>query len=160
MKLVKIEMKGFSKYIILIFSIFFISLTWGCKKRTQNKLIGNWEMVFFDKYDAPYSPYISEGKIKSINFSFESGDKVLRSFVVTKTDGTSETVIDTGSYSVITKKLQTHVKLSNLKDVAGTGGDDGLWWIDKLNSKTLRIQRVEMPDMSGGPYRRYEFQKK
>lgn len=117
-------------------------------------------MIFFDKTDAPYSAYISDGKIKSINFSFESGDKIYRSFVVTKTDGTNATVTDTGSYSIVRKKLKTHIKIFDFKDLTGTGGDNGLWWIDKLNSTILAIQRVELPDMGGGPYRRYEFQKK
>jgi hypothetical protein len=117
-------------------------------------------MFFYDKTDAPYSAYASDGRIKSIIFSFESGNRVFRSMVVTKTDGSNITVVDTGEYVLQTKKLRTHIKITKFKDQIGNDGDNGLWWIDKLDSKILAIQRVELSDLGGGPYLRYEFQKK
>ncbi|MBI5218554.1 MAG: hypothetical protein HY958_06450 [Bacteroidia bacterium] len=137
-------MKKFLPHIILLCLLSSLVFLFSCKKRTQQKLIGTWEMVSYNANPSVFT------------YSFKDGDQLIREYK--GHDGTSQT--DTAYYYIEVKNFKKIIKITEMKGIFGYPTPDGKWWVDKLNNRILTMTRVEMPDLSGGPYLRYEFIKK
>ena len=134
-------MKNISKAIIVAI----IAILSSCGKATiEHKLVGTWNMQFFEK-DPPYS---------KITWTFSADRKVTKDI-----NGTKQYI---GTYDVISKITDkgNYVVISGLSAEYGDSAlanDDGKYFIHKLTSDQLVIERVEAYGRTEGVYKWYEF---
>ena len=134
-------MKNISKAVIVAI----IAVLSSCGKATiENKLVGTWDMQFFEK-DPPYS---------KITWTFSADRKVTKDI-----NGTKQYI---GTYDVISKITDkgNYVVISGLSAEYGDSAlanDDGKYFIHKLTSDQLVIERVEAYGRTEGVYKWYEF---
>ncbi len=120
----------------------------GCGKTTiEHKLVGTWNMQFFEK-EPPYS---------KITWTFSADRKVTKNV----DNGNKQYV---GTYDVISKITDkgNYVVISGLSAEYGDSAlanDDGKYFIHKLTSDQLVIERVEAYGRTEGVYKWYEFVK-
>jgi gluconate kinase len=134
-------MKNISKAIIVTIIVILSS----CGKTTiEHKLVGTWNMQFFEK-DPPYS---------KITWTFSADRKVTKDI-----NGTKQYI---GTYDVISKITDkgNYLVISGLSAEYGDSAlanDDGKYFIHKLTSDQLVIERVEAYGRTEGVYKWYEF---
>lgn len=129
--------------LLLLFLFAGIIYFTSCSKSVQSKLVGSWELVSFDKNPSEYT------------FTFTDGDIVY--YERKLPDGTVKK--DTAFYYVEKTFPRTYLKLYKFNYIGIFDIPDGKWWVEQLDSKILKMQRTEKPDLSGS-YLRFEFIKK
>ncbi len=130
------------RYISFVVILASLLLLVSCGKSVQTKIIGKWELQYFD--DKPHEKIIwefnAEGKIK-------------------KTIGESKSYV--GTYTTKTRFAEgSYIDISGLDKEYGTGmlaNDDGKYFVHKLTSDQLVIERVEAYGRTEGVYKWYEF---
>ena len=131
--------------VIIVFSLI---ISFGCgKSRIMQNLVGSWDMQFFEQ-----NPLY-----KSITWTFSADNKITKEI--------NDTVEFVGTYSIISKITDkgNYIKITGLSEEYGDSvlaNDDGTYYIHKLSSDQLVIQRVEAYGRTAGVYKWYEFVKK
>lgn len=123
---------------LIIILIVLLAVTFGCKKKREVQIVGEWNLV----------PMTIQPETYTTKWSIKN-DGSIEEFIL-------EVPTDTATYTLIYKFPEYYVDIENL----GSGNNDksGRYRIDDLSDESLKITRTENADGSTtGAFLRYEF---
>ncbi len=131
------------RFIFIILSLtLLLGMGTGCAKKTESQIIGTWHLV-------ETNPHWAD----DVTWTFYSGGK----FEVYSDVIVGEGNAQSGEYSIFTRSLVTpYLKIKGMGDKSL----NGIWRVEKCNSKKLVINRVEwLNGETAGAFLRREFTK-
>ncbi len=125
--------------ILLVISALFI--TYGCEKKQEEKLLGEWDML----------PLSEEFLTQETTWTFYDNNKLVQTIVK---DGTTK--VDSADYTFSVNAVgKRELTISNLHILIY----DGKYSVSELSKSFLKIRRIEKSDgVTGGAFMWREFQ--